>query len=72
MDFHNGFKRQLLREVEVDRRSYNTAAKDAAGAPEDTQLFYELMFKRYHSNVAFNEHSRVNHMLLKTAIDGVQ
>ncbi|MDY7530920.1 hypothetical protein RGV33_04410 [Pseudomonas sp. Bout1] len=72
MDFNNGFKQQLLRETQSDRLNYNAAAKEAASTPEDTNLFYQLMFKRHHSDVAVNEHSRVNHMLLKTAIDGVQ
>jgi len=71
MDFYNGFKRELLGQVKADTLRYKTIEQSPADTSEDMLMFYESMFKRHHSDWAFNEHSRVNHMLFKTALDGV-
>ena len=71
MYFCNGFKRELLGPVNADTLRYKTIGQAPAGTSEDMLMFYERMFKRHHSDWAFNEHSRINYMLFKTALDGV-
>lgn len=71
MDFYNGFKRELLGQVKVDTLRYKNIEQSPAQTSEDMLMFYESMFKRHHSDWALNEYSRVNHMLFKTALDGV-
>lgn len=72
MDFYNGFKRELLGQVKIDTQRYKTAENAPTETSEDMLMFYESLYKRHHSDTALNEYSRVNHMLFKTALDGVQ
>jgi DnaJ-domain-containing protein 1 len=72
MGFHNGLRQELLNQVRTDRKRYKALEEMPTETQEDILAFYEAMFKRHHSDYALNEFSRVKHMLLKTALDGVQ
>jgi len=50
----------------------NTAYKDPEALDADIDYFSNLMKQQKLSVIAFNEHTRSRHTLLKTALDGVQ
>ena len=72
MDFHGNLKNHLLRQVQADIKRVNTAYKDPEALDADMDYFSNLMKQQKLSVIAFNEHTRSRHTLLKTALDGVQ
>ena len=72
MDFHGNLKNHLLRQVQADIKRVNTAYKDPEALDADIDYFSNLMKQQKLSVIAFNEHTRSRHTLLKTALDSVQ
>lgn len=72
MDFYGNLNTHLLKQVQSDTKLLNTAFKDAETFDGDIAFFGDLVKQQKLSIIAFNEQTRSRHMLLKTALDGVQ
>lgn len=71
MDFFKDVSRQLLSNSNAAHKRF----KSTSGEPEnseDTNLFFELAVKSSTTQMAYLEHNRVKHMLLKSAFESFQ
>ena len=71
MEFYENLKRQLLRRSDIEKNREETAIADPDIDDADVDLF-ELGLQQRNAKWAFHEQIRARHMLLKTALDGVQ
>lgn len=72
MNYFNGFRETLLHDAKFARREMDAAAENFSGSEEEASQFFELVAQQKKSEYAFNEHTRVRHMLLKSGLDGGQ
>lgn len=70
MEFYGNLKNQLLRRADTEINRLNTAMEESD--IDDDVNFFELVQKQRLSQFAVHEQIRTKHMLLKSAIDGVQ
>ena len=69
MNFFNDLSRQLLRNSNVaDIRSKASGGLDM-GDEESAEQFYDLVVKRYSTNMAYHEYKRATHLMYKSTFE---
>lgn len=71
MDFFNGLSGQLLRNSDAARKRYQQHSAEVAENGSDAE-FFELAMSKATTQMAYLEHNRVNHMLLKSVFESFQ
>ena len=71
MEFYGNLRNQLVRHSGIEMNRLNTAMQDPDVDDADVD-FFELAQRQRLSKFAVHEQIRTKHMLLKSAIDGVQ
>jgi hypothetical protein len=71
MDFFNDLSRQLLRNSDVAHKAYTSNIAEVSAHGSDAE-FFELAMKKTTTQMAYLEHNRVNHLLLKSAFESFQ
>lgn len=71
MDFFNDLSRQLLRNSDVAHKSYTSNIAEVSAHGSDAE-FFELAMKKATTQMAYLEHNRVNHLLLKSVFESFQ
>jgi hypothetical protein len=72
MDFFKDLSRDLLNNSNAAHKLYNSKSRAATGDPSDAAVFYELAVRTTTAQMAFLEHTRVKHMLLKSTFESFQ
>ncbi|MBK5435834.1 hypothetical protein JFV30_02865 [Pseudomonas sp. TH32] len=72
MSLFNDLSRELLRTSSTSHKLFKSSSGVAAQEGADAELFYELAVKSTVSQMAYLEHNRVEHMLLKSTFDSFQ
>ena len=70
MDVYSDLSRQLLKNSNTASKAYQQTTKEVDNS-EDPYLFYELAVKATTAQMAYLEHNRTHHMLLKTVFVSV-
>jgi hypothetical protein len=72
MSLFNNLSHELSRSSSTAHRLYKLSASTASDEGVDAELFYELAVKNTLSQMAYLEHNRVSHMLLKSTFESFQ
>ncbi|MBS7676129.1 hypothetical protein KIN13_22320, partial [Vibrio cholerae] len=71
MDFYNDLSRQLLKNSNNANKLYKKTS-DEMDSIEDSNLFYDLAIKATTTQMAYLEHNRANHMIIKNVFESFQ
>lgn len=71
MDFYNDLSRQLLKNSSSANKLYKKTS-DEMGSTEDSNLFFDLAVKATTTQMAYLEHNRANHLMIKNVFESFQ
>lgn len=71
MDFYNGLSRQLLNNSSTAKKAYKKNLEDIETV-QDSKLFFDLATKTVITKMAYLEHNRANHVMLKNVFESFQ
>ena len=72
MSIFNNLPEELSKNTKNAHRLYQKLHTLTSQEQADAELFYELAVKRTLSQMAYLEHTRVSHMLLKSTFESFQ
>lgn len=72
MNFFKDLSHDLLKKSNTAHRLYEANSLAAGEDSSDSALFYELAVRTTTAQMAFLEHTRVKHMLLKSTFESFQ
>ena len=72
MNFSKDLSHDLLKKSNTAHRLYEANSLAAGEDSSDSTLFYELAVRTTTAQMAFLEHTRVKHMLLKSTFESFQ
>ncbi|EZI25839.1 hypothetical protein PUN49_25430 [Pseudomonas extremaustralis] len=72
MDFYKDLSRQLLNNSTTAHKRFTSSSGEAMENSEDADYFFNLAVKSSTTQMAYLEHNRVNHLLLKSAFESFQ
>ncbi|RQO44032.1 hypothetical protein [Pseudomonas sp. KBW05] len=71
MYFYTDLSDRLLKRVTSVAHDYQNGLKTLGETEDDSRFFTQMTADIFHSKTAFNERSRINHLMLKATIDSV-
>lgn len=71
MDFYNDLSRQLLQNSSSAKKLYKKTS-DEMDSVEDSNLFFDLAVKATTTQMAYLEHNRANHLMIKNVFESFQ
>ena len=72
MSLSNNPSQELSRSSSIAHKLYKQSSSNGSKDGADAELFYELAVKNTLSQMAYLEHNRVSHMLLKSTFESFQ
>jgi hypothetical protein len=72
MDFYNDLSRHLLKSSNSANKAYKTMSDEGIENNDDVNMFFDLAVKATTSQMAYLEHNRANHLMLKNVFESFQ
>lgn len=72
MDFFKDLPRQLMNNSNAAHKLFKSSSEASLEEGADADLFFKLAVQSSTTQMAYLEHNRVNHLLLKSAFESFQ